>query len=123
MKRCTVCYRQGRGFGAFDSRYCFSNPEYIQNAKAFCSRQYMHIFSNHLSTKDGNMINLTAFEEQAMKETLQPLGDYVAEVGMEKSLADYTLKEIQTLVELVITTYQTVMQNEETYTQDKELPF
>ena len=53
----------------------------------------------------------------------KPLGDYVAKVGMEKSLADYTLKEIQTLVEIVITTYQTVMQNEETYTQDKELPF
>ena len=42
---------------------------------------------------------------------------------MEKQLANYTVKEIQTLVEIVITTYQAVMQNEETYTQDKELPF
>ena len=87
MRRCTVCYRQGRGFGAFDSRYCFTNPEYIKKAKAFCSMRCMHIFGNHLKTKDGNMIDLTPFEEQAMKATLQPLGDYVAEVGNGKTVS------------------------------------
>jgi len=123
MKRCTVCYRQARGFCAFASGYHYSDLRRIREAKAFCSMQCMHIFSNQLKNKEGNMIDLTPFEQEAMAHVLKPLGDYVAQIGMEKPLAHYTVKEIQTLVETVITTYQAVMQDEQTYTQNKELPF
>ena len=123
MKRCAVCYRQGRGFGSFDSRYCYHDIARFKNAKAFCSMQCQRIFSQQLKQKDTGMIDLTPFEQYAMAQTLKPLGDYVAELGMQRPLADYTLKEIQTLVETIITAYQEVMQDEESYTQDKELSF
>jgi len=51
------------------------------------------------------MINATETERAAMAAALHPLGEFVAEVGLEKPLADYTREQILTLVEVVVDAY------------------
>ncbi len=52
------------------------------------------------------MIDATETEKAAMGAALRPLGDYVAQLGLQRPLADYTRDEILTLVEVVIDAYQ-----------------
>jgi len=51
------------------------------------------------------MIDATETERAAMAAALHPLGEFVAEVGLEKPLADYTREQILTLVEVVVDAY------------------
>ena len=51
------------------------------------------------------MIDATETEKVAMGAALRPLGDYVAQLGLQRPLADYTRDEILTLVEVVIDAY------------------
>ena len=51
------------------------------------------------------MIDATVTERAAMAAALHPLGEFVAEVGLEKPLADYTREQILTLVEVVVDAY------------------
>jgi hypothetical protein len=51
------------------------------------------------------MIDATVTERAAMAAALHPLGEFVAEVGLEKPLADYTRDQILTLVEVVVDAY------------------
>ena len=52
------------------------------------------------------MIDATDTEKAAMAAALRPLGDYVAELGMSRPLADYSREEILQLVEIVIDAFQ-----------------
>lgn len=52
------------------------------------------------------MIDPTKQEKEAMTATIQPLAEYVTEIGMHRPLQDYTRDEILTLIEVVITGYQ-----------------
>jgi epoxyqueuosine reductase QueG len=57
--------------------------------------------------KEGfTMIDPTKQEKEAMQATIQPLAEYVTEIGMHRSLQDYTRAEILTLIEVVVTNYQ-----------------
>ena len=51
------------------------------------------------------MIDATVTERAAMAAALHPLGEFVAEVGLEKPLADYTRDQILTLVEVIVDAY------------------
>ena len=51
------------------------------------------------------MIDATETERAAMVAALRPLGDYVAQLGLQRPLADYTRDEILTLVEVVVDAY------------------
>lgn len=51
------------------------------------------------------MIDATVTERVAMAAALHPLGEFVAEVGLEKPLADYTRDQILTLVEVIVDAY------------------
>ena len=51
------------------------------------------------------MIDATETERAAMVAALRPLGDYVAQSGLQRPLADYTRDDILTLVEVVIDAY------------------
>jgi hypothetical protein len=51
------------------------------------------------------MIDATVTERAAMAAALHPLGEFVAEVGLGKPLADYTRDQILTLVEVVVDAY------------------
>ena len=51
------------------------------------------------------MIDATETERAAMAASLHPLGEFVAQVGLEKPLAEYTREQILTLVEVVVDAY------------------
>lgn len=55
------------------------------------------------------MIDPTEMEVAAMQSCLAPLGEYVASIGMERPLADYTRDEVLTLIDVVVTAYQNQM--------------
>ena len=52
------------------------------------------------------MIDATETEKAAMAAALRPLGDYVAELGLDRPLATYSREEILTLVEIVVDAFQ-----------------
>jgi hypothetical protein len=52
------------------------------------------------------MIDPSNNETQAMQSVLRPLGDFVATIGMQKTLADYTQPQVLQLIEVVVTAYQ-----------------
>ena len=51
------------------------------------------------------MIDATVIERAAMAAALHPLGEFVAQVGLERPLADYTREQILTLVEVIVDAY------------------
>ncbi len=55
------------------------------------------------------MIDPSEMEIAAMQSCLAPLGEYVASIGMERPLADYSREDVLTLIEVVITAYQSRM--------------
>ena len=48
-------------------------------------------------------------EAQARERCLGALGDVVAEIGMERALADYSKPEILRLVQAIVTAFQAAM--------------
>ena len=52
------------------------------------------------------MIDKTPLEQQALASALRPLGEAVAEIGMDKPLSAYTREEVLTLIEVVVDAYQ-----------------
>lgn len=55
------------------------------------------------------MIDPTEMEIAAMRSCLSPLGEYVGEIDMTRPLADYSRKEVLTLVDVVVSAYQAHM--------------
>ena len=52
------------------------------------------------------MVDPTETEQAALAAALAPLGEYVASIGMERPLADYSRDEVLTLIEVVVTAFQ-----------------
>ncbi len=52
------------------------------------------------------MIDPTDLEKAGMEAALVPLGEYVAEIGMQRPFAALTKQEVLTLIEVVVTAYQ-----------------
>lgn len=52
------------------------------------------------------MIDKTPLEQQALVSVLRPLGEVVAEIGMDKPLSAYTREEVLILIETVVDAYQ-----------------
>ncbi|MGN7611920.1 DUF6511 domain-containing protein [Magnetococcales bacterium HHB-1] len=52
------------------------------------------------------MVDPTNLEQDAMNAAIKPLGEYVASIGMNRPLADYSKAEISTLIEVVVTSFQ-----------------
>ena len=55
------------------------------------------------------MIDPSELELAALQSCLAPLGDYVGALGMERPLADYSKREVQGLIETIISAYQEYM--------------
>ena len=51
------------------------------------------------------MVDPTAFEQECFVKVLNPLGDYVAEIGIHKTFDDLSREEVLTLIEVVVTAY------------------
>ena len=52
------------------------------------------------------MIDKTHLEELALAAALSPLGEIATEIGLDKSLSDYTREEALTLIEVAVSAYQ-----------------
>ena len=50
-------------------------------------------------------VTVTVTERAAMAAALHPLGEFVAQVGLDRPLAAYTREQILTLVEVVVDAY------------------
>src|SRR5262249_18786087 len=70
-----------------------------------CGGSCMQLYVRRIKRRDGNVVDLTDEERQALEATLKPLGEFVAEVGSEKPLIAYTRGEVMTLVEIVVTAW------------------
>lgn len=68
------------------------------------------------------MIDPTQLERDAMAAALIPLGELVAEIGMDKSLSDYSREQVLELIEVVVTAFQDHMRNAD-HTDEHEAPF
>lgn len=73
------------------------------------------------------MIDPTPNESKALESVLQPLGDYVVSVGMDKPLSQYKRFEILELIDVVITNYQNKLReltpNDAPLYADDDIPF
>lgn len=69
------------------------------------------------------MIDATDIERQCMERTLKPLGEVVAEIGMQKPLSAYSRAEVLTLIEVVVGNYLTFRAQAQPQPEDTEIPF
>lgn len=66
--------------------------------------------------------DFTGLEEEAITKTLRPLGEYVAEVGMDKPFKDYSKDQVLTLMRVVIGNFSQNMRAGEKRLDD-EVPY
>ena len=92
MKICAVCKRESHGFGFIQPPLRASNPNNRKMMKYFCSMNCQEIFSKIY--KEKNMIDLTKNEKEAIESALKPVGEYVAEIGMDRPLSSYSREEV-----------------------------
>lgn len=96
---CAICGREGRGF-------CWLSPrrsDIQRTFKRFCSMACQEIHQQRF--KGGHVIDPTHNENAAVVAVLPVLGDYVAKIGMDKPLADYSREQILQLIETVLDGY------------------
>ena len=108
MKLCIICKRQAHGFIWIQPPLRASNPNNRSQLKYFCSRNCQEIFTNRKIKN--NMIDLTKLEKEAIESALKPLGEYVAEVGIDKPLSEYKREEVLCLIEVALSAYFDFMQ-------------
>ena len=106
---CVVCSRQAKGLGWFNPRLKRSDPARYSDRWVFCSMACQNAFSQIMNKTEGNMINTTEMENEAIVSCLMPLGDYVGTIGMQRPLADFSRQEVLTLIEVVVTAFQARM--------------
>jgi hypothetical protein len=121
--KCAVCSRQAKGFGRFNSRWLRSDPERHPCRWLFCSMRCQTAFSHLMNKTEGQVIDPTDMEKAAMRSCLEPLGEYVGSIGMERPLADYSREEILMLIEVVVSAYQDHMLLEHERMAAKECAF
>jgi endogenous inhibitor of DNA gyrase (YacG/DUF329 family) len=102
---CAICGREGRGFCWVSPRNGPRTPDGKRPFKRFCSMRCMDIHLQRLKEGDGVVIDPTHNEKAAMEAVLPRLGEYVASIGMERSLSAYSRKEVLQLVDVVLTAY------------------
>lgn len=119
MKICAICKREAKGFGYIKPPLRAGDPRNRKQVKNFCSRDCQTVFTNHLN--ENNMIDLTKLERDAIESALKPVGELVAEIGMEKSLANYSREEVLCLIEVAVTAFQEFMQGKEDETEKLEV--
>ena len=106
MTLCAICNRKSRGFGWFNPLLKFSDPRIQKTHRKFCSLRCQTRWADFMKREGFIMIDPTKEEKKAMDAALQPLGEYVSEIGMHLPLQGYTRAQVLTLIEVVITAYQ-----------------
>ena len=76
--------------------------------RRFCGMRCLDLYARLF--KEGNgMIDMTDFERSSIHACLVPLGECVAEIGMDKQLSAYSKEQVLTLIEVIVTAYQDAM--------------
>ncbi len=119
MKICAICKRESHGFAFVPPQLRAINPNNRKMMKHFCSMNCQKIFSNHF--KEKNMIDLTKNEKEAIESALKPVGEYVAEIGMDRPLSSYSREEVLCLIEVALSAYFDFMQGKESETEMSEV--
>ena len=121
MRVCEICYREAQGFGFIPPPLRAGDPRNRKQRKHFCSRNCQEIFYQYF--KSNNMIDLTKAEKDSIESALKPVGEYVAEIGMDRPLSNYSREEVLCLIEVAVTAYQDSMrQKEEDSNSMEDLP-
>ncbi|GAC1405571.1 MAG: hypothetical protein NVSMB6_00320 [Burkholderiaceae bacterium] len=125
--RCAICYRQAKGFGwqlphnrlhlQIDSAPAF------RGRFTFCSMRCQAAFSRIVVKTEGRMIDPSELELAALQSCLVPLGEYVGAIGMDRPLADYSKREVQGLIETIVSTYQEYMIDAHEQMAQRDLAF
>jgi hypothetical protein len=68
-------------------------------------------------------MDFTDIEKIAIQKTLQPLGEIVAEIGMDKPLSAYTRDQVLTLIEVVVGNFQMFVVQHTSAPDDTGIPF
>ena len=128
MKICSLCKREARGFGWINPPLYAGDLRNRKLVKYFCSMNCQSIFLAIFSQISNNnfeqntMIDLTKTEKEAIESTLKPVGEYVTEIGMNKSLAEYSREEVLCLIEVALSAYFDFMQGKESEAEMSEVP-
>jgi len=106
---CAVCLRADKGFGWWASHLKWRYK--LPTLRKFCSKRCQDIYAD-IMKKEGHttMIDPTKYEKEAMQKAVRPLGEYVASIGMHRSLDNYTKEEVLTLIEVAVTAYHDHLQ-------------
>ena len=118
---CTVCERQARGFGWFDRHTHRGSNERDKSHRKFCSMDCQHWWAAWKNTGTNRMIDPTKNEIKAMEATLKSLGEYIAGIDINRSLASYSKQEALALIDVVITAYQDNLKDQ--FKASVEVPF
>jgi hypothetical protein len=80
-----------------------SDPRRDESRQRFCSFRCLNLFCRRGRSA---VVDPTELEQAAMAAALGPLSEYVASIGMDRPLANYSREEVLTLIEVVITAFQ-----------------
>ena len=122
---CAVCHRKAGGLGWFNPFIPRSNKNPNRHRYSyrwiFCSRKCQEVFSKIMNKTQGREFPRNEMEQRAVLGCLQPLGDYVALIGMQRPLADYSRDEIVGLISVTVNAYQQrmVQEHEELAKRDR----
>ena len=111
MNICAICYHEARSFGFIKPPLRASDAKNHKKIRYFCSYKCQKLFGNLFLAN--NMIDITKLERDAIESALKPVGELVAEIGMEKPLANYSREEVLCLIEVAVTAFQEFMQSKE----------
>jgi hypothetical protein len=102
---CVICRRQPRGFGWFNPKLPVSDSRRDASCRWFCSLRCLNLFARRCHGAPA-VVDPTETEQAAITAALAPLGEYIASIGMERPLADYSRDEVLTLIEVAVTAFQ-----------------
>ena len=124
MKICSVCKREAGGFAFIPPPLRASDLRNRKMMKHFCSMKCQGIFTQIFSKihKEKNMTDLTKNEKEAIESALKPVGEYVAEIGMDRPLSSYSREEVLCLIEVALGAYFDFMQGFDAETGMSEVP-
>lgn len=68
-------------------------------------------------------MDLSEIEKRCIELTLKPLGEIVAEIGMDKPLSAYSRAEVLMLIEVVVANFQLFVIHNTPAADDTGIPF
>jgi len=108
--KCLICTRQARGLGHSDNRFKVGESRRYPMDWVFCSRRcqdaFHALYSQWLRTnprlEDVLMLDITRFEQVAMRQCLRFFGEAAGDIGFAKPLGQYSEREALAVIEAIV---------------------